>query len=511
MTPTPGTHEPRPSAGVSAASLQNALLAGRAWSTHDKAFWINLDAARYGTFAEIGAGQEVARWFFRVGGAAGTVAKTISAYDMAVSDALYGPTDHYVSRKRLAAMLDRESARLVEQLGARRGGRTAFFVFADTVATRSYSRRENGHGWLGVRFQTAPHGESSEIVIHVHLLDQDPAREQEALGVLGVNLIFGAFYQHETPPELIVSLLDGLTRDRLEVDMIKVCGPAFPGIDNRLMSLQLVEQGLTDASMLTADGEVVQPSEVLYQRPILVERGSFRPVTKLTLDLLESAREQFVHEPQLDGAEPVVLMEMTLRSLTDDRGVDHEDFLSRAEILQALGNHVLISNCAQYFQLVEILSRYTKKMIGLALGLPSLREIADERYYADLPGGRLEATGRLFRNAVKLYVYPYKDPSSGEIVTADTIRFPSPLQHLHALLLESHRVVPLRRYQEDLLDIHTPDVLARIRAGDPSWRSSVPPPIVEIIERRSLFGYARDGIGRDTDEGKQMSRGLRQW
>ena len=246
---TAGTRQARPSAGVSATSLQNTLLARPAWSTHDKAFWINLDAARYGTFAEIGAGQEVARWFFRAGGAAGTVAKAISAYDMAVSDALYGPTDHYVSRKRLAAMLDRESARLVEQLGARRGGRTAFFVFADTVATRSYSRRENGHGWLGVRFQTAPHGESSEVVIHVHLLDEDPAREQEALGVLGVNLIFGAFYQHETPPELIVSLLDGLTRDRLEVDMIKVCGPAFPGIDNR----QLVEQGLTDASMLTAD------------------------------------------------------------------------------------------------------------------------------------------------------------------------------------------------------------------------------------------------------------------
>ena len=249
MRLTSGTHQARSSAGVSATSLQNTLVARPARSTHDKALWINLDAARYGTFAEIGAGQEVARWFFRAGGAAGTVAKTISAYDMAVSDALYGPTDHYVSRTRLEAMLDRESARLVEQLGARRGGRTAFFVFADTVAARSYSRRENGHGWLGVRFQTAPHGESSEVVIHVHLLDEDPAREQEALGVLGVNLIFGAFYQHETPPELIASLLDGLTRDRLEVDMIKVCGPAFPGIDNR----QLVEQGLTDASMLTAD------------------------------------------------------------------------------------------------------------------------------------------------------------------------------------------------------------------------------------------------------------------
>src|SRR5258705_9525126 len=217
---------------------------------HQKALQINLDPTKYGTFAEIGAGQEVARWFFRVGGAAGTIAKTISAYDMAVSDALYGPTDHYVSRARLEAMLDRESARLVEQLGAPRGGRTAFFVFADTVAARSYSHRENGHGWLGVRFQTAPHGERSEIVIHAHLLDEDPAREQEALGVLGVNLTFGAFYHYERPAELIASLLDGLTRDRLEVDMIKLRGPAFPGIDNRLMSLQLVEQGLTDATML---------------------------------------------------------------------------------------------------------------------------------------------------------------------------------------------------------------------------------------------------------------------
>src|SRR6266404_2684242 len=247
---------------------------GSTSATHEKALRLNLESSGYGSFAEIGAGQEVARWFFHVGGAAGTVAKTISAYDMAVSDALYGPTDHYISRKRLEAMLDRESARLVEQLGARRGGRTAFFVFADTVAARGYSRHENGHGWLGVRFQTVPHGETSEAVIHVHLLDEEPAREQEALGILGVNLIFGAFYHHETPPELIASLLDGLTRDRVEMDMIKLCGPAFPGIDNRLMSLQLVEQGLTDATMLTADGEVVQPSEVLYQRPILVERGS---------------------------------------------------------------------------------------------------------------------------------------------------------------------------------------------------------------------------------------------
>src|SRR6059058_4547480 len=269
--------------------------------THQKALQINLDPAKYGTFAEIGAGQEVARWFFRVGGAAGTVAKTISAYDTAVSDALYGPTDRYVSRRRLEAMLEHESAVLVEQLGPRRGDRTTFFVFGDTVATRSYSRHQDGHGWLGVRFQTVPRTEPSQVIIHVRLLDKEPPREQAALGVLGVNLLYGALYQHETPTALIASLLDELRRERVEVDMIKLRGPAFAGVDDRLMSLQLVEQAFTDAAMFTADGEVVQPSEVLHGRPILVERGTFRPVTRLTLDLLERAREQFVGEPDMLG------------------------------------------------------------------------------------------------------------------------------------------------------------------------------------------------------------------
>src|SRR5204862_4606435 len=224
--------------------------------THQKALYINLDPTKYGTFAEIGAGQEVARWFFRVGGAAGTVAKTISAYDMAVSDALYGPTDRYVSRRRLEAMLERESAALVEHLGPRRGDRTAFCVFGDTVATRSYSRREDGHGWLGVRFQTVPRPEPSQVTIHVRLLDKEPPREQAALGVLGVNLLYGALYQHETPTALIAPLLDGLTRDRVEVDMIELRGPAFAGVVNRVMSLQLVEQAFTDGAMFTAVGEI---------------------------------------------------------------------------------------------------------------------------------------------------------------------------------------------------------------------------------------------------------------
>ena len=267
-------------------------------NTGQKALQINLDAKKYGTFAEIGGGQEVARWFFRVGGASGTVAKTISAYDMAVSDAIYGPADRYVSRQRLQAMLDYEWNLLLQRLDATRGDKNTFFVFANTVATHSFSRMQEGHGWLGVRFQSQPREQSSEIIVHVRMLDRETPREQETLGILGVNLIHGAFHLHGEPEQLIGSLLDDLSRERIEVDMIKFSGPRFAGVDNRLMSLQLVQQQLSDATMFTADGEVVIPGEVLYKKPVLVERGSFRPATKTTLDILDRARERFLREEE---------------------------------------------------------------------------------------------------------------------------------------------------------------------------------------------------------------------
>jgi hypothetical protein len=260
-------------------------------SRRQKALALNLDATTYGTFAEIGGGQEVARWFFSVGGAAGTVAKSISAYDMAVSDALYGPTQRYVSRQRLEAMLEKEFLQLRDRLGPGRGDTKSFFAFADTVATRSYRDPGSGRGWVGVRFQARPREEPSEVIVHAHLRDSTAERQQEALGVLGVNLIYGAFFRRKDPADLIASLMDELSRERVELDMIKLSGPAFPSVDNRLMSLQLVERGLTDAAMFTASGEVVQPSEVLHKKPILVERGSFRPATKLTLDLLNRASD----------------------------------------------------------------------------------------------------------------------------------------------------------------------------------------------------------------------------
>jgi hypothetical protein len=380
--------------------------------THQKALHINLDPSKYGTFAEIGAGQEVARWFFRVGGAAGTIAKSISAYDMTISDAIYGPAERYVTRQRLQAMFDHEYGLLVQRLRESRGATTRFFVYADTVKARGYKQVDESHGWMGVRFQTQPLGEPSQILIHVRMLDHENVQQQEALGIMGVNVIFGALYHHNDPRTLIESLLDSLTSDRVEVDMIKFSGQAFEKVDNRLMSLELVRQGLSNAAMFTADGEVVQPAEVLYKQPILVERGSFRPVTKVTLDMLECAQAQFVQEPAVQGEKVVVLMEMTLTNLTTESGIDYKDFLDRIDLLGSLGKNVLISNYGEFYRLAAYLFRYTKKMIGIVMGVPTLRELFEEKYYTDLEGGILESFGRLFKNALKLYVYPCRDSAN---------------------------------------------------------------------------------------------------
>jgi len=458
-------------------------------STEQKALRLNLDPAKYGTVAEIGAGQEVARWFFRVGRAAGTIAKTISAYDMAVSDAIYGRSDRYVSRMRLESMLQYEFGLMTQRLSASRGETSTFFAFADTVATRAPRREDGGHGWMGVRFQTQPSCEPSQIMIHVTTHDRERVHQQEALGVLGVNLIYGAFFLHADPAALIGSLLDELSAERTGIDLIKFSGPAFAGVDHRLMSLQLVEQGLCDTAMFTTQGEVVQPAELLYKKPVLVERGRFRPVTKLTIDLLERAQEQFLAEPALAGQPPVVLFEMTLSTLGGTGDMAHEDFLARVDTLGLLGKTVVVSKYGRYFRLVEYLQRYTDNAIRIAVGVPSLRNIGDDKFYDDLEGGILESAGRMFKRNVKLYVYPYKDPATGELITVDTMELPSHLRHLHAYLLENGFLESIRSYDSAVLGIHSDKVFDQLRSGNPAWETQVPPPVVEMIKRERLFGW----------------------
>ncbi len=457
-------------------------------NTDQKTLQINLDQAKYGTFAEIGAGQEVARWFFRVGGAAGTVAKTISAYDMTVSDAIYGPADRYVSRQRLQAMINYEYDLLIQRLDQPRGDKTTFFSFANTVATRSFTRNEEGHGWLGIRFQVHPRQRPSEIIIHVRMLDAETVREQEAIGIVGVNLIHAAYYRHTSPVNLIGSLMDGLTRQRIEVDMIRFSGPAFAAVDNRLMALQLVEQGLTAAALFTAEGESVIPSEMLYKKPVLVERGGFRPLTNPMLDMLDRAHEQFTQEKALAGETPVTLMEMTLRQLQVGDVIDHGDFLDRVDMLGALKKPVLISNFRRYHRLVQYLSRHTQKMIGLPLGLARLRDILDEKFYTDLEGGLLESLGQLLRSGVKLYVYPWLNRETGKIVTLDTLEVAPNLRHLYAHLVENHFVEDIRHFNPDYLTISSTGVIEKLQAGDAAWEGEVPSPVAEVIKAKKLFG-----------------------
>ena len=456
--------------------------------TDKKAFQINLDAKKYGTFAEIGAGQEVARRFFYVGGAAGTVAKTMSAYDMTFSDAIYGPADRYVSRARLETMLDHEYDLLVERLDKKLGSVRTFFVFGDTVAARSFKQHNESHGWLGVRFQEHPRGESSQIIIHVRMLDESNVDQQEALGVIGVNLLFGAFY-HRQPEKLIASLQENLAPNRMQVDLIKFAGPAYADVDNRLMSLQLVSQGLTDAVIFTADGEMVQPADILYKKAILVERGSFRPVTYATNDMLNGARTAFFQQSGYSDAELVVLMEMTLENLLSEGQLNHADFLARVDILGALGRTVIISKFGEYFRLASYLSRYTNRMIGLVMGVPSLFEIFDEKYYLNLEGGILEALGRMFKSGLKLYVYPMINEKTSELVTAKKLEVARNLHSLYRYLIENEFIQEITDYNPDYLRIHPPEALAKLQSGDPAWEQMVPPEVTKIIKSRRFFGY----------------------
>jgi hypothetical protein len=459
-------------------------------STHDKALQVNLDPLRYGSFAEIGAGQEVVRWFFRVGGAAGTIAKSISAYDMQVSDAIYGKAARYVCRERLEQMINKEYQLNDERLSEARGHDTAFFAFANTVSARNYHGTNECHGWLGIRFQTEPHAAPSEIIIHVRMLDNENALQQEALGIIGVNLVYGAFFHSNNPDMLVKSLLDNLSTDRIEVDMVDFSGDAFMHVDNRVISLRLVQLGLSGAAMFSADGTVLQPSEHLRKKNVLVERGRFRPVTHVNLDMLESARKQFEAEDESTSDETIAIMEITMHNLrTEGDAIDLEDFISRADVLEATGHTVMISDYPEYHRLATYLSRYTNRRIGLTMGAYSLVDLFDEKYYTSLAGGILEGFGRLFKNNVKLYIYPFKDPATQQIHKVDDLSVEQSQQHFYEYLKQSGVIEQIEEFNEDYLSIFSPDVLNMIIKGETGWESLVPEVVAEKIKAQKLFGY----------------------
>lgn len=458
--------------------------------THQKALKINLDSRWYGTFAEIGAGQEVVRWFFRVGGAAGTVAKSMSAYDMTVSDAIYGSGDRYVSQSRCQSMLDREYGLNLERLSSMRGDSTAFFAFADTVVARSYQGGNECHGWMGLKFQSRPHDEPSQIMIHVRMLDAEASLQQEALGVVGVNLLYGGFFLHHEPEQLVESLLDKLTTGRVEIDMIEFRGIEFRAVDNRLIALKLVQLGLSGAAMFSAKGEVLQPSEALYKKAVLVERGSFRPPTHVNFNMLECALQKIKEDPSMANKDVMPIFELTMRNLlAGGKEVDRRDFLARADLLAACGMTVLISDYFEYYRLAAYLSWRTKERIGIVMGAPSLIELFDEKYYTTLPGGILESFGRLFKHDLKLFIYPFLDQSTGQLITKDNLKVAPELSKLYGYLADRGSFIDLDNHNPEVLSILSRNVLTKISKSDQSWEAMVPEEVVALIKKRCFFGY----------------------
>jgi len=466
-------------------------------STNEKALQINLDPLRYGAFAEIGAGQEVARWFFKVGGAAGTISKSMSAYDMAVSDAIYGRCKRYVSRERLQSMLDYEHQLNMDRLQAARGGSTAFFAFADTVAARNFQGTNECHGWMGVKFQSHPRDEDSRIIIHVRMLDHENGLQQEALGIVGVNLLYAAFFLHHQPHRMLESLLDNLTTERLEIDMVEFSGIEFRHVDNRVMSLKLVQLGLSGAAIFGPTGEVLQPSALLYKRAILVERGSFRPVTKVNMDMVRCAHDRFAAEPEVQEKPVVQLMEIAMSNLLSAGEIDLGDFLARADVLGAVGKTVLISDYFEYYRLAAYLTRYTTEPIAVTMGVASLLDLFNEKYYTGLEGGILEAFGKLFTKDLRLYVYPLRDHVTGLLKTVENIEIPGTLNHLFRHLVEQGRIKQLDNVDESVLHIFSRDVLKRIKEHDSAWEGMVPDEVAAMVKSRQLFGYRDPEIPED--------------
>ena len=465
--------------------------------TKQKALAINLDPQIYGSFAEIGAGQDVAANFFKAGASSGTIAKTMSAYDMTFSDAIYGAQQlrRYVSEPRLISMLDHEYGLLIERLAEQRGNTTTFFAFSGTFSALNYYKTNEGHGWMGVRFQLEPNGILHDVVIHVKLLDNDNNLQQQAVGVLGVNLIYACFYYHTNPHVFLMSLMDNLSKDRIQIDMIRFEGPNFSKVDNRLMSLYLVRYGFSDAAVFGPDGKNQQPSEVLYKKHIVVIRGRFRPIINVHLDMLRTGVKQFMQEPDVDKANVMVITELTLQSLKERNAdeaaeIDEKDFLDRVDILCSLGQTVLISNFHEYYKLVAYLSKITKLKLGVVLGYPNLEYIFSEEHYQDLPGGILESFATLFSRKVKLFIYP----TLRDGVIWNCLRFypPPHLIDLYRYLITNNKIEDIRHYNENNLNVQTDKVLQLIKQGAEGWEDYVPAEVVTMIKDRRLFGYASE-------------------
>ena len=466
-------------------------LTKQEFTPKQKALSINLDPTIYGTFAEIGAGQETVRHFFRAGGASHTIAKAMSAYDKSFSDAIYGKEiyNRYVTQNRLRKMLRYEVSLIEERLERESYPKTKFFSYANTVTTINFEKTFKGHGWVGVRFQLNENEEYNEIVIHVKFRENNATLQQETIGNLGVNLIYGAFYYSDNPRRLIDSLYDDIDLDDLEIDMIDFNGPAFAYVDNRLMSLQLVKNGMTEAVIFNSDGRNRLPADMLYRKNIFAVRGSFRPVTKVNLDMFKNGLEMFMNDAECSDADTEVLFEITISNLRSDGDIDERDFLDRVDVLAKLGYTVIISNFSEYYRLIDYFAGYTNKQMGIGMGVNNLLMVFDESYYKNLSGGILEAFGKFFRKDMTVYLYPYKDAETGERLDSNNLKVHDNLKELYKYFKLNDRIKDIVNYNPDFSEIYSRNILRKIVQNESGWENDIPEGVAEMIKERGMFGY----------------------
>ena len=454
-----------------------------------KALEVNLNPETYGTFAEVGAGQEVVRHFFRAGGASGTIAKAMSAYDKDFSDAIYGKevNGRYVCESRLKNMINHEYGLITERLNREKHPNKRFFSFANNVETINFSKTNDGHGWMGLRFQLCPNSKPNDVILHYLLHEREAKQQQESAGILGVNLLHGCMFHSDNPKMIIKKLFDNISKGHLEINMIQMNGPNFDYVDNRLLSLYLVKERMTDAVIFSPDGVNLQPSDVLYKKNILAIRGSFRPVTKVNIDMIKNGYNKFILENRVSKENLQVLFEITLSNLSSEGEIDEQDFLDRADILCSLGQTVLISNYQRYYKLLDYFSRFTKKRMGIIMGVPNLKQIFEEKYYRHLSGGILEAFGRMFNRDLKIYLYPYQKQREGEITNSKNINIHPRFRSLYDYLIFNQRIIDIE-YDPQVLNIFSPVVLRMIKNGISGWEDMVPAYVDNIIKEKKLFG-----------------------
>lgn len=465
----------------------------RTLTTKEKALRVNLDSSIYGSFSEIGAGQDVAVSFFEAGGASGTIALTQSAYDKRVSNAIYGEGKRFVSKGRLMRMLDHDFKNITDKLSDTKASKT-YFAFADTIETINFHKTNQGHGWMGMKFQLKPNKDPNTVVLHVKLHDNDTLLQQKAVGRLGVNLVHACYFETDSIEGFLSSLMDSIDSSRIEIDMFNIEGPDFKEVDNRLISLKMVKMGLTSAAMFGPDGNNVQASEILYRKNILLLRGRFRPPTLVNVDMLLSGYRQFILDPIVEKKDVLVLCELTLSNLrSDSTEIDEKDFMDRVDILSQLGQTVMITSFQQYYKLTNFLTDVNRGYkIGVLMGVNNLEAIFNPIYYKSLKGGILESFGHLFGRNVKLLIYPATNGDGDGLYNCECLDIDEKLNHLYRFLMESQKIEDLRNVNRNLLTIYSDDVLEMIRTGQDGWEKLVPNKVAKTIKRKKLFGHVSE-------------------